>query len=209
MESDLGMVGSGDGKPRSWALNAGLVLATLGIVAFLYVVSTAVSKPEQSGYGRFATGPLKTLIVADKPPPQSTRPFQTADGFAVTLQSFRGKVVVMNLWATWCAPCVEEMPTLGALAKTYAGRDLAVVAVSLDQARAKDRAVKDLARLTGNALTFYTDPSAAIAYDSGAGSGMPTTIIFAKDGREIARLAGAADWNSPQAHALFDAALAE
>lgn len=184
-------------------------LAAVGVLAFLYVVFSAVSKPEDAGYGRFATGALKTLVVLEKPAAQSSKAFKTADGFDVTLQSFRGKVVVMNLWASWCAPCVEEMPTLGALQTAYAGQDLVVAPISIDVARARARAMTDLEQLSGGKLTFYNDPTAAIAYDSGAGSGLPTTVIFARDGREIARVAGAADWNSPEAHALIDAALAE
>ncbi len=185
------------------------MLAAVGGLAFLYVVFSSVSKPEDGGYGRFATGALKTLVALDRPAAQSSKPFKTADGFELTLQSFRGKVVVMNLWASWCAPCVEEMPTLAALQEAYAGRDLVVAPISIDQPRARARAISDLEKLSGGRLTFYNDPTAAIAYDSGAGAGLPTTVIFARDGREIARLAGAANWNSPEAHALIDAALAE
>ena len=205
------MVSSGDGKPRSsWVLKAGLGLAALGVLAFLYVVSAAVSKPEQgASYARFAAGSLKSLKVVAAPAPQSTRSFQTADGFATTLQNFHGKVVVMNLWATWCAPCVEEMPTLGALQAAYKGRDLAVVAIDLDPARQRAHAVETLAKLSGGALTFYTDPTLAIGFESGASQGMPTTVIYGRDGREIGRVLGGANWNSPEAHALIDAALAE
>lgn len=197
------------GKPRSWALRAGVGLALVGFLGLLYAVSSAVSKPDDAGYGRFATGPLRALVVMDKPPEQSRRPFRTADGYEATLAGFRGNVVVLNLWATWCAPCVEEMPTLGALQRRYAGQPLKVVAVSVDQPRARQKAVDALARLGGGDLAFYHDPTAAIAYDSGAGAGLPFTVIYAKDGRELARLAGAADWNSPAAWALMDAALLE
>lgn len=203
------MVSSGDGKPRSWALKAGLGLAALGLIGFLYAVSMALSKPDTGGYARFAKGGIEKLIVLEETPPQSTKPFQTADGTDVTLQSFRGKVVVMNLWGTWCAPCVEEMPTLGALQTKYADQPLVVVPIDLEPARMREKAIADLKRLSGGALTFYSDATLAIAFDSGANQGMPITVIYAKDGREIARLVGAANWNSPEAHAFFDAALAE
>ncbi|MDX2233711.1 MAG: TlpA disulfide reductase family protein [Hyphomonadaceae bacterium] len=199
----------GDVKPRSWALKIGIGLAVLGFAGFLYAVFGAVSKPDASGYKRFATGAMRALQIDADAPPQSTRPFQTVDGFNTTLAAFRGDVLVVNLWATWCAPCVEEMPTLGAVQRHYDGRDLKVVPISLDQPRHRARAVEDLKRLSAGSLTFYHDPTAAIAYDSGAGAGMPMTIVYAKDGREIGRLAGAADWNSAEARALFDAALAE
>ena len=203
------MVSSGDGKPRSWVLKAGLGLAAVGVLAFLYVVSAAVSKPEGPGYARYATGALQSLKVVISPAPQSIRPFQTADGFTTNLQNFRGKVVVMNLWATWCAPCVEEMPTLGALQAAYTGRNLAVVTIDLDPARLHAHAVETLAKLSSGALTFYTDPTLAIGFENGASQGMPTTVIYGKDGREIGRVLGGANWNSPEAHALIDAALAE
>lgn len=192
-----------------WTFKAGLALAALGLLAVLYVVSASLSKPEDGGYKRFAKGPLRELVVLRDPPPQSSRPFTTADGFETKLQNFRGKVVVLNLWATWCAPCIEEMPTLAALQAAYKDRDLVVVPVSLDTRAKRDRAIKDLAELSQGRLGFYADPTAAVAFDSRAGEGMPITIIYSRDGRELARYAGAANWNSPEAHALFEAALAD
>lgn len=203
------MASTGDAKPRSWALNVGLGLALAGLAAFLFALFAGLSKPETGGYARFATGSMKKLEVLAEPPAQSTRAFQTADGFPVTLKSFRGRVVVMNLWGTWCAPCVEEMPTLGALAGAYADRPLSVVAINLDPPKLRQRAVADLARLSGGTLTFYADPTLAIAFESGASRGMPVTVIYGRDGREIGRILGAADWMSPEARALIDAALAE
>jgi thiol-disulfide isomerase/thioredoxin len=200
--------GADSGK-KNWALRAGLALAALGVLAFLYAVFASLSKPEQGTYARFATGAMRALQVMEPAKPQSSRPFQTADGFEQTLANFRGQVLVVNFWATWCAPCVEEMPTLGALQRRYEGRPLRVIAISLDRPAHQAKAVAELAKLAGGSLTFYHDPTAAIAYDSGAGAGMPMTVIYGKDGRELARLAGAADWDSAEAHAVFEAALSE
>jgi thiol-disulfide isomerase/thioredoxin len=198
------------GKPQSWALKAALGVAALGLIAFLYAVFASLSKPpDESAYARFATGALQKLEVRVDAPPASQKPFLTADGLPVTLKSFRGQVVVMNLWGTWCAPCVAEMPTLGALQRAYAGRPLQVVAINLDPVKLRPKAIEQLARLTDGALRFYADPTLAIAFDSGASRGMPVTVIYAKDGREIGRITGAADWSSPEARALMEAALAE
>lgn len=196
-------------KPGSWALKAGLALAALGLLGFLYAVSAALSKPQTDGYGRFATGALQNLRTLDRPPPQSVRKFRTADGAETTLAAFRGQVLVVNLWATWCAPCVEEMPTLGALQRRFAGQKVKVLPISIDRPADRARAVRDLARLAGGSLAFYHDPTAAIAYEIGAGAGLPMTIIYGKDGREIARLAGIANWDSAESRALVAAALAE
>lgn len=203
------MSGTTGSARRSWALRAAIGVAALALAAVLYAVFAGLSKPADGGYGRFATGALKKLEVLAEPPAQSTKEIQTADGFAVRLSDFRGQVVVMNLWGTWCAPCVAEMPTLGALQRAYEGRPLTVVAVNLDPTRLRPKAVEQLAKLSGGSLKFYADPTLAIAFESGASKGMPVTLIYGKDGREIARLFGAADWMSPEARALIDAALAE
>lgn len=203
------MTVTGDAKPQSWALKLALGLAAVGLAAFLFALFAGLSNPETGGYQRFARASLKKLEVLADPPAQSARAFMTADGAQVTLKSFRGRVVVMNIWGTWCAPCVEEMPTLGALATAYAGQPLSVVAINVDPPKLREKAITQLERLTGGALRFYADPTLAIAFESGANRGMPVTVIYAKNGREIGRVLGAADWASPEARALIDAALAE
>jgi len=183
-------------------------LALIGLVAAVYVLFSALSKPADDGYRRFATGAMASLELARDPPAQPLNRFTNADGAELSLSDFRGKVMLVNLWASWCAPCIEEMPTLGALQAAYDGKGLSVVAISIDRADVKPRAMRDLAELSGGKLAFYQDPSAAIAYESKA-RGMPTSILYARDGREIARLSGAANWASPEARALIDAALNE
>jgi thiol-disulfide isomerase/thioredoxin len=123
------------------------------------------------------------------------------------MAAFEGEIVVLNLWATWCAPCMEEMPTLGELQRRYEGR-LRVVPVSVDTLAQAEAAETALAQLSGGALPFLIEPSRGILFSARA-SGMPATIIYDRRGRELARLAGGADWASPEAFALMDAALAE
>lgn len=199
----------GAARPRSWALTAAWGLVAVGLLAFLYAIAASLSKPDDGGYRRFARGAMTKLEVLHSAPAQPTQAFLTADGFEMTLARFRGRVVVMNLWGTWCAPCVEEMPTLGALARAYADKPVSVVAINLDPVRLRTEATGELDRLTQGALKFYTDPTLQMAFASGATQGMPVTVIYGKDGRELARMLGAADWASPEARALIDAALAE
>jgi len=178
-----------------------------GTLAVLYVLFAAASKPEPStGLMRFATGEIRRLAVLEGPPPMPTRTLRDAAGRETTLAAFGGEVMVLNLWATWCAPCMEEMPTLAELQRRYAGR-LRVIPVSVDSEADRAKAERELARLSGNSLPFLIDVSRGILFDARA-AGMPVTIIYDRDGREVARLAGGADWSSDDAAALIDAVLA-
>jgi len=121
---------------------------------------------------------------------------------------FKGKVLVLNLWATWCAPCVAEMPTLAKLAAAYAGRPVAVVPVSVDTQKDVEKARAFIGK---NApLAFYSDPEMKLPFAfKPPVSGMPTTVIYSADGVELGRLSGGADWSGADARAVIDRALAE
>lgn len=192
----------------NWPLRGAIAMIAFGAVAVVYVLFMASSKPETPGdFTRFAKGHMAHLEEMNPPPPQSTRALVDAHGAQTNLQAFRGQVTVVNLWATWCAPCVEEMPTLGALQRRFAGR-LRVIPVDFDGDAKKDEAIAELARLTGGSLPFYMDSSRGMMFDAQA-AGMPTTIIYDAQGRELARLSGGADWSSDDAAAVMEAALAE
>jgi thiol-disulfide isomerase/thioredoxin len=193
--------------PKNWALWAAMAMLAAGTLAVLYVFFAAASKPEPStGLARFATGEMRQLSILEAPPPMPTRALQDATGGETSLAVYRGEVTVLNLWATWCAPCMEEMPTLGELQRRYQGR-LHVVPVSVDSEADRQKARDELARLTHGSLPFYIDISRAVLFDAAA-AGMPTTIVYDRHGREVARLAGGADWSSNEAAALMDAVLA-
>jgi thiol-disulfide isomerase/thioredoxin len=189
-------------------LYAALAFMALGLIAFLYVVFAASSKPEQtSGLMRFARGEMAELAVLEAPPPLPGRPIQDAERAEVSLRDYAGQVLVVNLWATWCAPCVEEMPTLGALQRRFGDR-VRVLAVSIDGEAKREEAQATLARLTRNTLPFLIDISRGVMFDLGAPV-MPLTVIYDAEGRERARLAGGADWGGDEAAALIEALLAE
>lgn len=155
---------------------------------------------------RFKVGSMGALEVRNDPPPQPTNSFADAAGAPTRLASFHGKVVLVNLWATWCAPCVTEMPMLAKLQTHFADKDFLVLAVSVDQASNKEQAKSKLIELSNGTLPFFHDPRMSIVYPMKA-RGFPTSVLYDRQGKEIARLAGEADWDSPEAHALINAAL--
>jgi len=125
----------------------------------------------------------------------------------VKLSDFKGKVVVMNVWATWCGPCVAEMPTLAKLQAAFAGKPVEVVAVSIDTA---DDTAKAKAFLAKHApLKFYQDTTMKLPFVlKPAAEGTPVTVIYGKDGKEAGRVTGDADWSQPDAKAAVEKALA-
>jgi thiol-disulfide isomerase/thioredoxin len=186
---------------------AAMALLAAGAGALLYVLFVASSKPEESAdVSRFATGEMARLVAMDAPPPLPTRSLRDASNAETTLAAYQGEVIVLNLWATWCAPCVEEMPTLGAVQRRFGDR-LRVVTVSVDAEGQRARAQEQLAELSGGSLPFLLDITRGILFDVQA-PGMPVTIIYDREGQELARLAGGADWDSPEAVAMLEAAVA-
>jgi thiol-disulfide isomerase/thioredoxin len=183
-------------------------MLALGTLALIYVLFAASSKPEpSSGLSRFATGSLARLTVLQDPPVLPSRTLRDGEGRETTLSALMGgEVSVVNLWATWCAPCMTEMPTLGALQRRFAGR-VRVIPVSADEDAKAAFAQSELARLSQGALPFAIDSSRGILFDLQA-PGLPVTILYDAQGRELARVAGEADWDSPEAAALIEAALA-
>jgi thiol-disulfide isomerase/thioredoxin len=123
-----------------------------------------------------------------------------------TLTGAGAKVTVVNLWATWCPPCVKEMPTLAALQTTFAGQGVKVMALSVDRAEDRKFAGEELARLSGGVLSLYADPSYGVVYAIGDVKGFPTTIVYDSAGKEIGRI-HETDWSAPEARALIEAAL--
>ena len=134
--------------------------------------------------------------------------FKGADGRALKLQDLRGKTLLVNFWATWCVPCRKEMPALDRLQAQLGGSDFEVVAVNVDTSRLERP--KAFLQDTGIAhLDFYSDPSADVLQQlkaNGGFIGLPTTLLVDKDGCELGRVAGPAEWSSPDATALIAAA---
>ena len=132
---------------------------------------------------------LGTIDRSHKGEAAPTFAFTDPDGKPATLAAFRGKPVLLNLWATWCAPCVKEMPTLDALAAREAGK-LNVVALSQDLEPAK---VAEFWQKGGfKALRSSLDPK--LSFSTGLGANLPTTILYDSAGKEVWRRTGSIDW---------------
>jgi len=183
-----------------------MAMLAFAAIAILYVLFAAGSKPaETTGMTRFATGAMHSLTVIADPPALPQRAIQDAQGRVTNLRAFTGQVLVVNLWATWCAPCMEEMPTLGALQTRFAGR-IRVIPVNVDDTAHLEQAKQELTQLTRGTLPLYNDNSRGILFDVNA-PGMPVTIIYDRRGHEVARLVGGADWSSDAAARLIEGVL--
>ena len=190
----------------TWAIRGA---ALIGVAAVLYVIASASIKPAEAlDLNAFKRGELAKLEVPGTPAAPTTAGFTDADGKPMTLADFKGQIVVVNLWATWCAPCRIEMPTLAALQAAYQTQPVQVVALSVDRDADLKLAKADIAK---NApLKLYRDPGYKFAFAiEPRAAGFPTTIIYDRKGRERARLSGGADWNSKEARALVEALLKE
>jgi thiol-disulfide isomerase/thioredoxin len=198
------------GGPRRGLLTYALWGAALiGAAAVLYVIGGAIIKPAsgQADLKSLARGEMAKLEVTTKANPAPPTPILDAQGRTITLADLKAPVVVVNLWATWCAPCVKEMPTLARLQAAYPGR-LIVAPISMDRLADREKARAFIADHAP--LDFYQDPKYALAFalDPPA-EGFPTTLIYDAKGRERARLSGGADWNGPDARAVVEALLAQ
>ena len=155
-----------------------------------------------------ATGSLAGLQTPEEPEAAPEDGFLTSDGAPTALADFRGRVVVLNVWAMWCRPCRTELPTIAALDQAY-GDELAVVAVNVDRTPEEITAAQTFLAEENAPLAFYSDPTFELPFRLPGRGAMPQTLIIDRQGRVRAWLAGEADWSSPEARALVDALLAE
>ena len=190
-----------------------LVLGGLFIVVYTLMTATSASQGS-SGLKGLAQGEMKDLMFLADTPPMAPSEFYGPDGETTTLAAIAdlpgaeaGKLLVVNIWATHCAPCVYEMPTLAKLQALRGSDTFEVIAISVDRTGDRDFARSELAKLTDNSLTFYHDPPYSVMFDVG-GRGMPTTLIYNAAGEEVARYEGDTDWASEEALAFLDAVAA-
>lgn len=189
-----------------WAL---LAVALIGAAAVLYVIASASFKPKQEADLRdLRRGELAKLEVPSTPREAPAQTFIDPDGKTVSIADYKGQVLVVNLWATWCGPCKIEMPTLAKLQAAYQTQPVKVLAISVDRDADLNLARRDIAK--NPPLKLYRDPGykLAFAFEPRA-QGFPTTIVYDRKGQERARLAGDADWSSKEARELIERLLAE
>lgn len=143
-----------------------------------------------------ATEAPSNFAMHETPRPMPEIRFEDGKGNESTLADFRGKTVLLNVWATWCVPCREEMPTLDRLQAELGGPEFEVLALSID--RAGPDAVREFYSEIGiENLALHIDPSAKSMFALGV-VGLPTTILIDRKGAELGRLIGPAEWDAPE-----------
>ena len=180
--------------------NAIRLMVLIGCVAFFAMIMQSC-QPIKADIDLYAQKTLKRLTQLDTPPSQPTQSYETVDGQTMSLADYRGQVILLNVWATWCAPCLKEMPSLSQLQKLRGSDDFKVVTISLDRT-AKEAADWLLDKDITN-LTPWHDKSFSLNVDIKA-PGLPMTVIYDRNGREIARLPGDAEWDSEESLALIN-----
>lgn len=154
------------------------------------------AKPEQAG----------TVDMSARGAPMPDTVIVAPDGSNVRLADFKGKPVLVNLWATWCGPCVAEMPTLDALAKREGAR-LQVIAVSQDSVENQPKIAKVWADRKLTTMQSYLDAKSDLGFAFGTGM-IPTTVLYDAQGREVWKVVGAMNWDGPRANTLLSEVLA-
>ncbi len=177
-----------------WAL--ALAVAVALAASALVVLRGGGGVTDEGGSGAAVSRPELPLTIHDRPRPVEDVTFEGPAGAQHGLSDFRGQVVVLNLWATWCPPCREEMPTLDALQQRLGGDGFQVIALSVDQGGMS--VVREFYDEIGiEHLPRYIDSSMRVMSGLGV-RGLPTTLVLDRQGREVGRLVGKADWATPQ-----------
>lgn len=182
-------------SPHLWKYHCAMALVGVIFLIFPALASDHAARCEADGDA------FKTLTLSDeaKMPPPVT--FTRADGTPLTLDEFKGRGVIVNFWATWCAPCVREMPELDTLRKDLAPDGIDVLAVSMD--RGGHPVIKDFyQRYRISNLDALHDPKSKAGRTLGV-RGLPTTLLIDAGGREVARIVGLFKYDTPDSIAYF------
>ena len=187
-------------SPRAACLRAGLALigATVFAVAQAQAPRFDITLPNPDGRDpSFDQRKAGATVEIE---------FHALDGGELlSLDDSAGDLRLINYWATWCVPCIRELPALAALAAQRADAPMQIVPISLDQ-KGADEVPVFIEELNVSGLTWYADPSARSGQDADVFA-LPTTVFVDGEGRELGRVVGAADWLSPAATELIDALL--
>jgi len=177
-----------------------------GVVVTVIVMISADHASAAGGRCRNAPESLGNFEKTSSRDPAPTVPFLLNGDTTRTLADFRGKGVVVNFWATWCAPCVREMPALDRLSAEVFGDGIVVLAMSSDRGGAAVVS-KFYAKRGITSLSVIVDEKSKVARAVGI-SGLPTTVIYDGEGREVGRVIGPAEWDAPESIAFLRACLA-
>ena len=210
--------GTPAGAPKKSYATVIALAAVAALVGFAAVYGT-LGRPDNNGLAgpdasAVADGPaaarrtapeMPAFVFKQAPEPLGEVRFTDAAGAPMTLADFKGKTILLNLWATWCAPCREEMPSLDRLQRELGSDTFEVVALAVDRA-GPEAARKFLDEIGVTSLKLYSDTTTRSGSALRA-VGMPTTILIDAEGREIGRLPGPYEWDAPEAKALIQAEL--
>ncbi|MBP2292583.1 TlpA family protein disulfide reductase [Azospirillum rugosum] len=161
---------------------------------------TVLGKPGGAEPGVAMVG-LDKYRSAEAPKPMPPLSFLDGEGRRVDVSEFKDKLVLLNLWATWCAPCVKEMPALDRLQAQLGGEGFQVVALSVDRG-GKDQVQPFYQKIGVSNLGLYLDPSSS-SMQALSLRGLPTTLLVDQEGRELGRIEGAVEWDSPEVVAFL------
>ncbi|WP_025897615.1 TlpA family protein disulfide reductase [Sneathiella glossodoripedis] len=178
----------------------GFLLTFTGLVG---ATSTAFSQ----NLKELAVGEMKNITIASNPEPLKDFSFVNENGETLNLSEFKGKTILLNFWATWCAPCKKEMPSIDRLQGELGSDEFEVVAISHD-IQGIERVKKFLKALKIKNLAPYNDKTLKSGRAAGV-FGLPATLIINKEGLEVARLVGPAEWDSEEAVKLIRQIMAQ
>lgn len=172
-----------------------LKIAGLVFLAFIPDSGSAeATGPELSGH-------MQNFSLARAVYSRSGVQWKDGNGKKVGLDSYRGKVVLLNVWATWCAPCIRELPSLDRLQAAIGGDEFSVIALNINR-EGKFKAKQMLRRLKVSNLSLHLDREVKVAKSLGVMK-VPITFLFDRKGREVGKLEGAAEWDEKEAIALI------
>lgn len=195
---------------RGFAKGAVAVLASLMMIeASVAAESCAASAARIDAVDPLIKGEIAAMQTGMHPVDMTGLAFKKEDGSATSLADFSGKTLLVNIWATWCAPCRYEMPDLDKLQAELGGDDFEVVTISLDR-KAPDKPRAFFEEIGVKTLPLYYDETMKLFPDlrrQGMAFGMPTTLLIDKDGCSLGHLSGPAAWASEQAKMMVRAAM--
>jgi thiol-disulfide isomerase/thioredoxin len=179
------------------------LMATLGLALFYSAVGLSANADtlDVEALREMREGDMRKLVIHDAPVTLGGHDFTDPNGAELSLAAYEGQVVLLNFWATWCAPCREEMPDLDALQIEWGGEDFQVVTIATG--RNSLPGIKSFFNEVGiEELPILLDPRGQMARASGV-LGLPVTVILDRDGLEVGRLQGGAHWNTENARAIL------
>ena len=210
------------GPDRHRLVFAFAALAIVAVAALLYVKggesrkkpgseACVAARPLAARLAPLAKGEVAALNIGADPEPFAALSFNGPDGAPLDVAAFKGKTLLLNIWAAWCVPCRAEMPALDRLQQQLGSPSFEVVAINVDTSHLeKPKAL--LAELGVGALKFYSDPKGEVFFrlrQTGGLTGLPTSFLIDPNGCEIGRMSGPAAWDSADAIKLIKSALGQ